>query len=295
MDMTTGRGPILVVGATGRQGGAVARHLLLHGWKVRAMTRDNTKAMAKGLDGLGAEIVQADLEDPRSLVAALEGAYGVFGVVTPFEKGVESEARQGNNLVDAAKVAGVKHFVYSSVGGAERNTGIPHFESKRSVEVHLMASGLPFTILRPVFLMENFLSPWNRAAINSGRLESTLGPGTPMQMLAADDVGGFAALAFSDPKNWMARALELAADQRTMPQVADAFTIALGRPVRYVRTGLETARNADVRAMLEWFEKGGYRADIPYLRRIRPEMQTLEEWLEKNKAAWPGTAGGSPA
>lgn len=291
--MATDKGPILVVGATGRQGGSVARHLLLQGWKVRAMTRDSDKAIAKGLDGLGAEIIQADLEDKGSLVSALKGVYGVFGVVTPFEKGVEAEAREGKNLVDAAKEAGIGHFVYSSVGGAERNTGIPHFESKWSVEKHLVASGLPFTILRPVFLMENFLSPMNKAAIDSGRLESTLGPATPMQMLAVDDVGGFAATAFGDPDNWMGRALEIGADQRTMPEAAEAFTKALGRPVRYVRIGLETARNADLRAMLEWFEKGGYEADIPALRRIRPDMMTLEDWLEKHKQAWQGTTGPS--
>jgi uncharacterized protein YbjT (DUF2867 family) len=257
------------------------------------MTRDSTKAIAKGLDGLGAEIVEADLEDVRSLEAAMKGAYGVFGVVTPFEKGVEAEERQGKNLVEAAKEVGIGHFVFSSVGGAERNTGIPHFESKWSVERHLVGSGLPFTILRPVFLMENFLSPMNRTAINSGRLESTLAPDTPMQMLAVDDVGGFAAMAFGDPKNWMGRSLEIAADQRTMPEVAEAFTKALERPVKYTRTGLETARNADVRAMLEWFEKGGYRADIPALRRIRPEMLTLEQWLEKNKGAWQAMSGNS--
>jgi uncharacterized protein YbjT (DUF2867 family) len=280
------RGPILVVGATGRQGGAVARHLVLNGWEVRAMTRDKTKAIAKGLKDLGAEIVEADLEDKKSLEVALKDAYGVFGVFTPFEKGIEAEVRQGRNLVDAAKEAGISHFVYSSVGGVERNTGIPHFESKWNIENYLVASGLPSTIFRPVFLMENFLNPMNQAAILSGRLESTLGPSTPLQMLAVDDIGGFAAMAFGDPGTWKARALEIAGDQKTMPEVAEAFSRTMGRPVRYVRTRLEAIRNFDARAMLEWFEKEGYRADILRLKKIRPELLTLEEWLKKSK--WTG-------
>ena len=278
--MKIDRSPILVVGATGRQGGAAARHLLQNGWPVKGMTRDRTKPSAKALEELGAEIVEADLEDRDSLDNALRGVYGVFGVITPFEKGVDSEVRQGKNLVDAAKEAGVGHFVYSSVGGADRNTGIPHFESKWQIENYLAASDLPSTILRPVFLMENFRFPRNKAAILSGRLESTLDPEVPQQMLAVDDVGRFAAMAFGDPETWKGRALEIAGDEMTMPQAAEAFTRALGIKVRYVRIDLEAIKDPDRRAMMAWFQKAGYQADIPYLRRICPQMMTLEDWLK---------------
>jgi len=277
---------ILVVGATGRQGGETARHLLKNGWMVRGMTRDRTKLSAKALEDLGAEIVEADLEDKQSLENAMDGVYGVFGVLTPFEKGVDSEERQGKNLVDAAKQVGVRHFVYSSVGGAERNTGIPHFESKWHIENYLEASDLPSTILRPVFLMENFFFPMNKAAILSGRLESVLGPETPQQMLAVDDVGRFATMAFRDRETWEGRALEIAGDQKTMPEVAEAFSKVLGRPVRYVKIDPEAIQNPERRAMFEWFQKAGYQADIPYLRRLCPGILALEDWL--SVSGWAG-------
>ena len=278
--MKNDRSRILVVGATGRQGGATARHLLKNGWAVRGLTRDRTKPSAKSLEDLGAEMVEADLEDKKTLEKALDGVYGVFGVFTPFEKGVDSEERQGKNLVDTANQAGVRHFVYSSVGGAERNTGIPHFESKWRIENYLNASGLPSTVLRPVFLMDNFFFPMNRTSILSGRLETVLGPDIPQQMLAVDDVGRFATMAFQDRETWQGRALEIAGDQKTMPEAAEAFSKVLGRPVRYVKIDLKAIKNPDRRAMFEWFQKAGYQADIPYLKRLCPGILTLEDWLK---------------
>lgn len=261
---------ILVVGATGRQGGAVARHLLQSGWKVRAMTRDVTSAKAMALAQPGLELVKADLEDKASLTKALEGTYGVFAAITPYEKGVEAEARQGKNLIDAATRAAVSHFVYSSVGGADRNTGIPHFESKWAIENHLVRSTIPYTVLRPVSFMENFSNPFNKKAILAGRLESTLDPEKPLQMIAVDDIGGFAAMAFDAPEQWKSKAIEIAGDQKTMPEVAELFSKSIGRQVNYVRTSLDSAPNPDLRAMLEWFQKDGYKANIEELKKIRP-------------------------
>ncbi|HEY3420273.1 MAG TPA: NmrA/HSCARG family protein [Methanomassiliicoccales archaeon] len=279
-----GKKTILVVGATGRQGGAAARHLIHNGWKVRAMTRDGTKPNAVALRKLGVDIVEAHLEDRSSLESAMEATYGVFGVITPYEKGVEEEAVQGMNLVDAALNAGVEHFVYSSVGGAERNTGIPHFESKWTIERHLMASGVPHTVLRPVFFMENFCNPMARAAILSGRLESTLDPSRSIQMIAVDDIGGFASMVFDDPERWKSKAIEIAGDEKTMPEVAEAFSRTIGIPVKYVRTSLESIKSADSKAMFEWFQKEGYRADIGELRRMRPETMDFQGWL--NRSGW---------
>jgi uncharacterized protein YbjT (DUF2867 family) len=270
---------ILVVGATGRQGGAVARHLSMAGWKVRAMTRNTKGPKAMALGGLGAELVEADLDDKSSLAKALDGTYGVFAAITPFEKGVEAEARQGKNLVEAAKLATVSHFVYSSVGGADRNTGIPHFESKWAIENHLRRSMIPYTVLRPASFMENFSYPYSKKLILSGRLESTLGPETPLQMIAVDDIGGFAALAFDAPDQWVSREIEIAGDQKTMPEVAELFSKSIGSQVSYVRTSLDSVPNPDLRAMQEWFQREGYQANIEELKKIRPELMDLKEWL----------------
>ena len=272
---------ILVVGATGRQGGAVARYLTGAGWKVRAMTRNAAGPKAMALGGLDVELVEADLEDRTSLAKALEGIYGVFAAITPYEKGVEAESRQGKNLVEAAKLASVSHFVYSSVGGADRNTGIPHFESKWAIENHLRRSMVPYTILRHASFMENFSNPYNKKSILSGRLESTLAPETRLQMIAVDDIGGIAALAFGAPDQWMSRAIEIAGDQKTMPEVAELFSRSMGIQVNYVRTSLDAVPNPDLRAMQEWFRKGGYQADIEELKKIRPELMDLKEWLKR--------------
>ena len=144
---------VLVTGATGRQGGAVARNLLGRGFRVRALTRDPQKPSARSLAEHGVEIVRGDLDDRSSVDLALDSVYGVFSVQNPIEAGMEGEIRQGKTLADAAKAAGLKHFVYSSMGSAHRVTGIPTFESKWEVEEHIRGTGLPYTVLRPVFFI----------------------------------------------------------------------------------------------------------------------------------------------
>ena len=135
---------ILVTGATGQQGGAVARHLLKQpGFAVRALTRDSAKPAARALAQAGAEVVRGDLDDPASVRRALEGAWGVFSVQNFMETGYEGEIRQGKALADAAKAAGVQHFVYTSVVSADRKTGLPHFESKWQIEQHIVQADCP--------------------------------------------------------------------------------------------------------------------------------------------------------
>ncbi len=251
---------ILVAGATGRQGTTVIRHLLADGWRVRGLTRDPQKPAARKLAEQGVEIVPGDLDDRSSLGRAVRGVYGVFAAMTPFEQGPAGEERQGKALADAAKAAGVRHYVYSSVGGAERNTGIPHFESKWQIEQHVRALELPSTILRPVFFMENFAQPWARPAILGGTLAQPLRPDKPLQMIAVDDIGAFAALAFRRPDDFVEQALELAGDELTMPEVAEAFGRAIGRPVRFVEQPLERLGddNSDAAAVSRRFGEQGH-------------------------------------
>src|SRR6266545_1535071 len=148
---------IAVAGATGQQGGAVARKLLSEGWKVRALTRDVNKPAAKELAALGAEIVPGDMEVRSELDAAFKGAYGVFSVQNYWlpNVGFEGEIKQGKNVADAAQAANVSHFVYASVGAAHRGMGQKHFDSKWQIEQHIQELGLPYTILRPVAFMDN--------------------------------------------------------------------------------------------------------------------------------------------
>ena len=274
---------ILVSGATGQQGGATARHLLADGWRVRALTRDPGSPAALALVARGAELAQGDLYDRASLDRALRGAYGVFSVQNFWLPGVglDGEVRQGKALADAAKAAGVKHFVYSSVGGAERKTGIPHFESKWLIEQHLRALGLLVTVLRPAYFMENLLRPSSRP--KDGVLAMALKPTTALQMIAADDIGAFAAIAFARPREFIGTATEIAGDSLTMPQVAETWTRATGEPVRFIEVPLEQIRSVDAERarMLQWFNEHGYQADIPALRKIYPGLLSFEGWLRK--------------
>ena len=161
---------IFVTGATGHQGGAAVRHLMEAGFRVRGLTRDPDSLSGETLKGLGAELVQGDLDDPTSVRKALAGSYGVFSVLTWREEGPAGEIKQGRILADAAKAEGIEHFLYSSVCDADRNTGIPHFESKATNERYMRSIGLPLTVLRPVYFMENFNAPTARRLISEGSL-----------------------------------------------------------------------------------------------------------------------------
>jgi uncharacterized protein YbjT (DUF2867 family) len=273
---------ILVTGATGKQGGATARHLQAEGWPLRALVRDLNSPAARDLAVQGVELAHGDLEDRGSLERAANGAYGVFSVqIFMGPDGPVGEMRQGRLLADVAKDAGVQHFVYSSVGGAERKSGLAHFESKFQIEEHIRQLGLPATILRPVYFMDNLTSPWS--APRDGVLAVGLHANTQLQMIATDDIGGFAALAFAYPEEFIGKAIELAGDALTMPEVANTFTRVKGQPVQFVELPIEQVRsfNEELGNMYAWFNDYGYTADITALRRLYPPLMTFETWLSK--------------
>jgi uncharacterized protein YbjT (DUF2867 family) len=263
------------------------------------LTRDVHSPAARTLAVTGVAVLQGDFDDCASLERALAGMYGAYAVQTPWQSGgVEGELRQGLAFADAAKAAGIQRLVYSSVGSAERRTGIPHFESKFQIEEHIRAIGLPCTILRPVFLMENFLA--NRDTIvMSGTLAEPLLPATPLQMVAVDDIGAFAALAFAQPEQWLGRAIELAGDELTMPQAAEVFGRVIGRPVQYVQVPMAEFRRTlgaggeETATMFTWFNQGGYGADVPALRALYPALTTLEQWL--HRTGWQDAAAAEAA
>lgn len=287
MDVTELRTkPILVLGATGRQGSAVARHLLRRGWPVRALVRNPESPAAKDLNNRGVQLVRGDFEDRDSLLAAMNRAYGVFSVQNVWEHGPPGEIRQGTNIAEAAHGAGISHFIYSSVGSANRDTGVPHFESKAHLEERIKLLELPYTILRPVFFMENW-EQIARQSLREGRIMQPLDPEKPLQQIAVDDIGAFVASAFEHPDDWIAHELDLAGDERTMPQVAETFSRVLNRRVEYVQITMDQFRRAagdDMALMYEWFNIAGYQANINYLRRQIPGLKTLEQFL--NDAAW---------
>jgi uncharacterized protein YbjT (DUF2867 family) len=272
---------VLVIGATGNQGGAVVNALLASGrpWRVRALTRNPGRPAARALAGRGVEVVRGNLDDPASIEAALDAVQGVFSVQNHRASGLDGEVRQGKLVADLAARASVEHLVYSSVGGAERVRGIPHFDSKWQVEQHIRATGLPATILRPVSFMDGLQARGVRS-IALSILAGAVGPGKPLQLIAVADIGIFARLALERPGDFLGRAIEIAGDERTVGQIAAALRQATGARVPYLRLPRALLHLMGPQAkMFDWFREAGYQADIPALRRLHPDLLTFDAWL----------------
>ena len=285
--MGNGDKTILVAGATGRQGGAAIRHLLPNGWKLRALTRNPNGYAAKQLSGQGVEVVRGDLEDPGSLERAAHGVYGIFSVQDYWVAGFRREVQQGKNLADIAKKTSVGHFVYSSVGGAERNTGIAPWQTKWEIEKHIRKLGLPATIFRPTGFMEIYHMLELEVGLLIGRFLDPVRPDKTYQSIATDDIGAFVALAFDRPKQFISMELEIAGSELTPRQTADIFSRVMGKPVKYGRLPMLAARillGKDFHAMFRWLNRDGFQANIPELRRKYPEihLHSLEEWLRED-------------
>jgi uncharacterized protein YbjT (DUF2867 family) len=275
---------VLVTGATGRQGGAVVRYMLPKGWKLKALTRNTESHAAQSLARQGVELFHGDLEDAASVARAASGAYGVYSVQDFWAVGAKREVLQGKNVADAAKKAGVKHLVYSSVGGAERNTGIPHWESKWEVEKYIRSLGLPATVLRPAAFMEMYYIDQVEIGILKGKFADPIRADKPYQTIATDNIGAFVALAFERPGEFIGKELEIAGSELTNLEAAKVFSRVLGKPVKFQKLPMPLVRivlGKEFYTMFRWFNESGFKADITGLRKKYPEvrLQTLEEWL----------------
>lgn len=278
---------VLVAGATGRQGGAVVRYMLPKGWRLRALTRNPKSYAARQLAEKGVELVEGDMDDPASLERAARGVYGIYSVQDFWTVGARREVQQGKNLADVAKKAGVEHLVYSSVGGAERNTGITHWETKWVVEKHVRSLNLPVTVLRPASFMETYHITEVEIGLLKGKLADPIRGDKPYQTIATDDIGAFAALAFERPKDFIGLDLEIAGSELTNIDAAKVFSRVLNRPVKFQKLPLPIVRlvlGKEFYEMFHWFNSKGYQANIPELRRRYPEVRlhSLEDWLRED-------------
>ena len=225
-----------------------------------------------------------DLNDAASLERAVAGAWGVFSVQNTWEAGVEQEEEQGKRLAKVARDKGVQHFVYTSVGSADRKTGIPHFENKFRVEQTIKQLGFPsHVILRPVFFMENLPSAW---FLNGDKLVTALKPETKLQMVAVEDIGKFSAKAFTEAAKFKGVELEYAGDAVTMPEAAAALSELTGKTItsQQIPIAAVRANSEDFALMLEWFDAVGYSADIASTESrwgIKP--LTLKQWVRNQR------------
>jgi uncharacterized protein YbjT (DUF2867 family) len=277
--MTPSDRTILITGVTGNQGGAVAQALQGTGFYLRGLTRTPDSQRAAALARQGIDVVKGDLDDEATLRRALAGAWGVFAVQNAGEAGIEREEAQGKRLATLAREAGVEHYVYTSVGSADKRTGVPHFDSKWRIEETVRDLHFPsHVILRPVFFMENLLTPYS---LQGSTLAWALGPRLKLQMIAVDDIGWFGSRAFTAAAALNRREIDLAGDIRTMPEAAEILTEALGRSIAFAQTPIEQVRkySNDVALMLQWFERVGYSADIAGLEReFGRALTKLPDW-----------------
>jgi uncharacterized protein YbjT (DUF2867 family) len=297
---------VLVTGATGQQGGALSRMLLKRGHRVLAFVRSPESAQARELEKAGAELLAGDFDEPESLEEAMKGVDAVFGMATPFStEGLEGEVRHGRHLIDAAKIARVPHFVYSSVAGAEHDTGIPHFDTKRVVEDYLRRSGLAYTIVAPVFFMENFLGPQYAQRLHEGTLALPLPPHHGLQMVALADLAAFTARVMELPEEFLGRRIEVASDEVTGEQAAALIAYVSGHKLRYEEIPLAAlrSRSEEQERLFAWLRQEGYHANTSLLRRDYPEVgwHTFEDWARVQRweallgTAWRGAVAAEPS
>jgi uncharacterized protein YbjT (DUF2867 family) len=270
----SGKLNVLVTGATGKQGGHLVRELLARGHSVRALTRKPESPGAAALAKRGVTIVPGDFEDQGSLERAARGVDTIFAMSTPYEGGDKTEIREGINIVRAASAVGVSHLVYSSVAGADRATGIPHFDSKLEVEKEIRRSGVPFTIVAPVFFMENYLAEPLAAGIAKGAMSVALPATRRIQQIAVADIAQFDALVIERRESFLGKRIDIASDELTGATAAAAISEASDRHIEYTALPIDAVRqwNDDLARMFEWFDCVGYDADIVGLRLLYPEV-----------------------
>ena len=282
-------GLVVVCGATGRQGGAIARHLLAEGWPVRALTRDPDAPKSRALREAGADVVQADMAQRASLDRAFAGAYGVFNVQNPQIAGFEGEIAQGRNVADAAKSAGVHHLVYGSAGMGTP-TGVPSWDSKVIIADHMRELGLALTVLRPMAFMELMtdkdfypqVSVWHV-------MPKLMGWDRAVPWLAADDVGAIGAAAFADPERFVGQDLPLAGDVKTLAECRQMWTERGVKPRGFpMPTWLfERVAGKDLPTMWRWLRTEDVALDTGPTRAVHPAARTMSEWLDAKVAAAP--------
>src|SRR5215469_9131411 len=181
-------------------------------------------------------------------------------------------------MADAALDAGAEQFVFSSVGGAERKSGIPHFETKWEIETHIRRLGLPATMIRPVGFMENYYIPQLEKQLVKGRLFNPVRASRPLQTIASDDIGKFISLAFAQPDRFIGLELEIAGSELTSPETAEVFSRVLRRGVKAHHLPLPVVRlsmGKEWYQMFTWLNQGGFQADIPALRRDYPDVSLI--------------------
>ena len=276
---------VVVTGATGRQGGAVARHLLADGWRVRGVTRSPDSAAARDLAARGIEVVRADMADLDAMRRVCEGAHGVYSVQNPMISGEEGELAQGRNVATAAADAGVSHLVHGSAGPGTPGTGVAAWDGKLELAAYARDHDVPLTVLRPMAFMELMTDKDLYPPVAAWHLMPRLvGEDRPLPWLSAADLGAVAARAFADPATYVGADLGLAADVRTLGECRETWRRVTGRnPRRFPMPEwlFERFTGQDLTRMWRWLATHDVEADVTRTRSILPTAATVEEFVRR--------------
>ncbi|WP_284453812.1 NmrA family NAD(P)-binding protein [Streptomyces sp. MRC013] len=206
---------------------------------------------------------------------------------TPFGSDPETEVRRGVDLLEAAR--GVGHIVFTSAAHADRGTGVPHFESKYRIEQHLRGLGVPWTVLGPAVSMDDHTVERSLRGLREGRFVLPVPVDRLLTLIPARDIGAFAAHVLTRPQEFAGRRIDIASDELTCPEIAEALIRARGRPVVFGRLPISRveAFSADLAAMFRYFTEVGLDVDVAALRRDFPEVgwQRFGTWAAER--TWP--------
>jgi uncharacterized protein YbjT (DUF2867 family) len=288
---------VLVTGATGKQGGAAARRLLSEGHEVRILTRHPGSDAARRLIAAGAHAARGDYEDRASVRAALQGVTAVFSVQLPGPH----ERNHGTLLVEEARRAAVRHYLHTSAAAVSRHTGFPrwgtgywyddYWRAKWDVEEKVRRAGFAHcTVLRPAFLMENFLAPAVTHMfpdLRRGELATAMRRDTLVDLVSAEDVGAFAAAALRTPERFSGQSIDLAATAATVGEIGETLSQTLGRQIRVVELTAEQAvargQNRGWVRGQEWTNEVGYQVDIESVSRYGVALTSLAAWASAHR------------
>ena len=272
--------PILVLGATGRQGGSVARALMHAGWPVRALVRDAGAPAAQELGTSGVDLRQGSFTDVAALRQAMHGAHGVFSML-PGNLSEGEEVRLGCMIGDMAAETGIAHLVYSSGASVgSESTGVPRFDAKPRIEAHVRSLPVTTTIVRPMIFMDMLLGP--AYGLDQGRYTFFLKLDQEMQLVAVDDIGSFVAAIFAERGRFSGRTVKLASDTVTGRDLETILSEAAGQPVRYERFPDATlAASSDLAHMSRSLENGPLsdHVDLAEMRAIIPDLTSFRTWI----------------
>lgn len=284
------RKTIFVTGITGNQGGAVARSLISKGFKVKGLTRNPLSPKAQALKNINVDVVKGDLNDVVTYRKYLKNADAVFSVQT-FANGVKKEIAQGLDLASIAKQFNISHFIYSSVVGADANTGIPHWESKFKIENHIKDLGLPYTIIRPASLYENYLIPQVRTRLVKGRLVSPVYKDRVQQFISAEDIGKISTEIFMNTEKYTGRTINIASEEMDLQIAANIFSEVLDKPVNYSHLPAIITRlvmGKDLYKMFKWINEHNavFVKDISAVKKEFPFLMSLRDWIKSRMDAF---------